>query len=41
MFPLGWQRMGDVDFIVPFVFSEDVTITLLRALVTMLLRLAH
>ena len=21
--PLGWQRMGDVDFVVPFVFSED------------------
>ena len=21
--PLGWQRMGDDDFAVPFVFSED------------------
>ena len=33
--------MGDVDFVVPFVFSEDVTITLLRALVMMVLRLVH
>ena len=23
--PPGWQRMGDVDFVVPFVFSEDET----------------
>ena len=30
--PPGWQRMGDVDFTIPFVFSEDGTITLLRAL---------
>ena len=23
--PLGWHKMGDDDFTIPFVFSEDVT----------------
>ena len=30
--PLGWQKMGDDDFAIPSVFSEDVTMKIVSSL---------